>query len=302
MDKIAIIIVHYNTPSETKNCLESLSALETHGFEVKTFVIDNGSKDIFTLGKKYKNVEVVRSNTNLGFTGGNNLGFRYSSDNFNPDYFLLLNSDTLVKPDFLQKLYEDLKTHHDVGLISPKIYFAPGCEYHLASYKKNELGKVLWFVGGSVDWSNLQTLHVGIDEVDRKQFDYFRESEFVSGCCFLIRREVLATAGVFDERYFLYYEDADLTRRVKKLGLKLATCHEAIIWHLNGGSGGGSGSNTQVFYQTRNRLLFFFDHGNLRQKLTVLKFALRLLTKGNRVEKIAARKFFLRQFGKEVVI
>lgn len=303
MDKIAIIIVHYNTPLDTRNCLESLEKIDTAGFEFKTFVVDNGSKENLILPhKKFKSVEVIRSNTNLGFTGGNNLGFRYASENFNPDYFLLLNSDTLVKTDFLVKLHNTLKTTPKMGLVSPKIYFAPGNEFHQHSYKKNELGKVIWFAGGIIDWRNLQTTHIGVDEVDRGQFDHLQSCDFVSGCCFLIRRETLATAGVFDERYFLYYEDTDLTRRVHRLGLELGLCQESVIWHVNGGSSEGSGSDLQVFYQTRNRLLFFFTHGTWRNKLTVLHFMLHLLTKGSRVERLAAAKFLRGHFGKEVII
>jgi GT2 family glycosyltransferase len=306
MDKIAIIIVHYNTDKDTKEVLESLSTLEAKSFEHRVFVVDNASKEPLVLPRQFKNVQLVRSDTNLGFTGGNNLGFATASKTYNPDYFLLLNSDTLVASDFLEKLYQHLKKQPDLGLVVPKIYFAPGCEYHHQSYKKAELGRVIWFVGGIIDWENLLSFHLGVDEVDRGQFDGgtldLPQFQFVSGCCFLVRREVLAATGVFNDRFFLYYEDADLSLRIKKAGFQLGYEPESVIWHKNGGSTEGSGSELQNFYLTRNRLLFFMIHGHFLTRLRTLRLAWRLWWRGNRVEKLAARNFFLRRFGKQLAI
>ncbi len=302
MDKIAIIIVHYNTPEDTRECLESLDQLRTRDFQYQIFVVDNASREHFVLPKKIKNVQLIRSDTNLGFTGGNNLGFSFASKNYNPDFFLLLNSDTLVKPDFLLQLHHCLKENPDWGLVAPKMYFAAGREFHLDDYQKNQLGKVIWFAGGVIDWDNLLTFHLGVDEVDRGQFDQLTSFDFATGCSFLIRREALATAGVFDDRYFLYYEDSDLNLRVKKLGYQLGFCPQSVIWHKNGSSSQGSGSDLQNFYLTLNRLLFFFTHGHLRVKFRVLRLAWRLFRHGDQVEKKAALNFFLGKFGKQVVI
>lgn len=303
MDKIAVIIVHYNTNQDTWACLDSLAQLTPNSaFEVQVFVVDNASKDAFYLLKKNKNVTIVRSDTNLGFTGGNNLGFNYARKNYNPDYYLLLNSDTLVEKDFLTLLYSQLKADHKLGLVSPKIYFAPGCEFHRQSYKKSEQGKVIWFAGGIIDWDNLLTFHAGVDEVDRGQFDQLTDFDYASGCCFLVRREALAVSGVFDDRYFLYFEDCDLSLRIERSGWKLGFCPQAIVWHKNGSSTDGAGSELQQFYLTRNRLLFFATYGYLSVKIRTWRLAWRLWRHGNRVEKKAAQKFLTRQFGKEVII
>jgi len=305
MDKIAIIIVHYNTDADTRETLASLDKLRTMGLEVRIFVVDNASKEPFALKKDTKPAwptQVVRSDTNLGFTGGNNLGFEAASKEFDPDYFLLLNSDTLVDPNFLQYLYQRLADHSDWGVAVPKIYFAPGCEFHRDSYKKDERGRVIWYAGGSIDWDNLLTLHLGVDEVDRGQFATAGPVDFATGCCWLVRREVLASCGVFDDRYFLYYEDADLSRRVIKNGFQVGFAPEAIIWHKNGGSTAGSGSDLQTFYQTRNRLQFFFVHGNWLVRQRVVRLAWRLWCHGTRVEKLAARNFLTQKLGKQVAI
>ncbi len=302
MDKIAAIIVHYNTDEDTKACLESLSQIEETNFQLQTIVVDNASKEHFNLPKKYKNVELIRSDTNLGFTGGNNLGFRYAVEHYNPDYFLLLNSDTLVKKDFLVQLHQCLQENPQAGLVSPKIYFAPGNEFHLASYKKNQLGKVIWFAGGVIDWRNLQTFHLGVDEVDREQFDNLQTFDYASGCCVLIKREALAATGIFDDDFFLYYEDTDLSLRLRENGWELRFCPRAVIWHKNGGSTQGSGSPLQNYYLTRNRLLFFYRHGTWKNKLRTWRLAWQLWRKGDKVEKKAAWNFFVRKFGKEVVV
>ncbi|MBQ6449401.1 glycosyltransferase family 2 protein [bacterium] len=305
MDKIAIIIVHYNTDEDTRETLKSLQDLRTGELEVRTFVVDNASKEPFTLkkdDKNNKNIRIIRSDSNLGFTGGNNLGFATASKEFNPDYFLLLNSDTLIHPDFLVNLYNKLQQKPEWALAVPKIYFAKDCEFHRDSYRADDRGRVLWYAGGSIDWDNLLTIHLGVDEVDRGQFDQAREVDFATGCCFLVRREILASIGDFDDRYFLYYEDVDLCQRVIAHGHQIGYVPESIIWHKNGGSTAGSGSDLQTFYQTRNRLQFFFTHGNLMVRQRVIRLAIRLLTHGSRVEKLGARNFLLQKLGKQVAI
>ncbi len=305
MDKIAIIIVHYNTDDDTRETLASLAKLRAENLEVRIFVVDNASREPLVLNQSdrmYKDVRLIRSDANLGFSGGNNLGFETASREFEPDYFLLLNSDTLVDPDFLGNLYKSLSVHPRWGAVSPKIYFAPGCEFHQDAYKSRQRGQVIWFAGGSIDWDNLLTVHCGVDELDRGQFSQARTLDFASGCCLLIRREVLASAGVFDDRYFLYYEDTDLCERIKNQGFQIGFEPQAVIWHKNGGSTAGSGSDLQTFYQTRNRLLFFASYGDLWVKQRVWRFAWRLWCHGSRVEKLAVRAFWQRHFGKQVAI
>ena len=305
MDKVAIIIVHYNTDEDTKETLKSLQAMRTADLEVQIFVVDNASKEPFSLKKDdrmSKKVRIIRSDSNLGFTGGNNLGFATASKEFNPDYFLLLNSDTFIDPDFLINLYNKLQQNPDWGLAVPKIYFAPNCEFHRDSYKDEDRGSVLWYAGGSIDWDNLLTIHQGVDELDRGQFDQDVLVDYATGCCFLIRREILASVGDFDDRYFLYYEDVDLCQRVIEHGHQVGYVPESVIWHKNGGSSEGAGSDLQTFYQTRNRLQFFFTHGNLMVRQRVLRLSLRLLLHGSRVEKLAARKFLTQKLGKQVAI
>jgi GT2 family glycosyltransferase len=117
-----------------------------------------------------------------------------------------------------------------------------------------------------IDYANFDAFHIGVDEVDRGQFEEERQVEFVTGCCMLIRREALQQLGMFDVRYFLYLEDVDLSVRFRRGGYELWFCPGSKIWHVNAGSSGGAGSALHVYYQTRNRLFFFFKYAALRHK------------------------------------
>lgn len=304
MDHISLIIVHYNTDRDTRECLESLASIKAENFKFSVLIVDNASKKPFVLPPKLKEsqFEILRSETNLGFTGGNNLGIQYAIEKYNSEYVCLLNSDTYVDPLFLQKLYECAKKTSQAGLFSPLIYFAKGFEFHQGSYSSEEKGNVIWYAGGSVDWRNLYSFHRGVDEVDRGQFNDQTTSEFATGCCVLISREVLETIGLFDTGFFLYLEDVDLSVRAERRGYALRFCPESKVWHKNAGSSGGAGSNVHQYYQTRNRIWFSLKYGSWRTRLVAVKFALQLLIQGQPIEKRAMMDLSLGRLGKQTVL
>lgn len=300
---ISIVIVNYNTAQETRDCLESLSKIKVKDFDYNVVVVDNGSKVELKLPQKLNNkrTQLIRTEANIGFTGGNNLGVAHAVKNYNSDYFLLLNSDTVVKPDFLIRLFACLQSEDQAGIASSKIYFYPGNEYH-QTYAKKDQGKILWYAGGSIDWNNLAAFHRGVDEIDRGQFDQQPTSDFATGCCMLIKRELVEDVGILDKKYFLYLEDVDFSIRSKNLGYKLLFCPDSIVWHKNAGSSEGAGSQIQQYYQTRNRLLFFIKYGPLKTKLTGIRLMLNLLSNGGSVERKAVWDYLMGQFGKQPVI
>ncbi len=304
MDLITIIIVNYNTPKDTKDCLLSLGAVKTNGFKFNVIIVDNGSKEILELkdNPKYPNFELIRSESNLGFTGGNNLGMSYGVKNYQSDYFLLLNSDTIVDPDFLTQLYRPLQSDPQAGIAGSKIYFHRGFEFHAKSYRQDQKHQVLWFAGGNVDWQNLVSFHQGVDEVDRGQFDSQTECDFITGCCLLIKREMIERVGILDKKFFLYSEDVDYSLRVAKAGYKILFCPKSIIWHKIGRSSGGAGSKLQQYYQTRNRLLLTFRHGNFRSKLLALKLIWEWVMHGQGGEQQGVWDFLLGRLGKQTVL
>lgn len=299
MKKVSIILVDYNSHQHTKDCLDSLNQADFTEVDVQVVVVDNGSKEQILLREDtYKNfsLRIVYSKTNTGFTGGNNQGIFYAKESFRPDFFLLLNNDTLVEKSFLQELMQCAENEKNVGIVNPMIYFAKGYEYHKESYSKEDLGKVIWFAGGSIDWKNMFAFHRGVDQVDRGQFNWkvldkkrsklekslkpkpltvpyisTRKMDFATGCCMFIPAKVVEQVGVFDQAYFLYWEDVDLSERIKRAGYSLLFCPTAVIWHKNAGSSGGSGSSIHNKYLRRNRIRFAMKYASWKTKILLLR-------------------------------
>jgi len=297
MKKIAIVTVNHNSASDTKNLLKSLQKIDKENIDLHIFLIDNGSKEKFHLQSHDKNITLTRTEENLGFAGGFNLGIRQAL-NKNVEYILIINNDTEVYPDMLQKLLSGFNAGPDlIGVTVPKIYFAKGHEYHKDRYKENELGKVIWFAGGSTDWANIKSIHRGVDEVDHGQYDTNESIEFATGCCMLFKKEVLEKVGLFDERYFLYYEDADLSERIKKAGYKIYYIPRALLTHINAASTGGPGNTLHDYFLTRNQLLFGMTYAPLRSKIALLRQSLRLSLTGRPNQKKAIQDYYLHRFG-----
>jgi GT2 family glycosyltransferase len=301
MDHLTTIIVHYNTPEETLRCIASVLKIKARHFTHQILVIDNGSKENLELPAKlaaHPNVELVRSDSNLGFAGGNNLGIKHAISNYNSDFVILLNSDTTVDPSCFETLWDTARNHPEVGLVNPKIYFTAGREFHQKSYAPQEKGKVLWFAGASLDWADVVSFHRGVDEVDRGQFDHKGTTDFATGCCVLIRREVLESVGLLSEDLFLYWEDVEYSLRVKDHGYKLLFQPKAIVWHDNAGSGDGAGSDISLYYQTRNRLYLAFRNGGWLAKRTAARLVWKYL-RGNAVEQRAVIDALVGKMGQQ---
>src|SRR5690606_14557979 len=128
------------------------------------------------------------------------------------------------------------------------------------------------------------------DEVDRGQYDTVEPTEFVTGCCVALRVKALEEIGLFDDRYFLYLEDLDLSQRLLKARWKLLYQPEARIWHKNAGYS-GSGSSLHEYYFTRNRYLFGFRYAPWRTKLFLLKHLVIQWRQGGKVTRQAIRDF-----------
>ena len=231
----------------------------------------------------------------MGFAKGHNLAIEFAIKH-GADFVLILNNDVILEKNCLKELINSLKD--DVAIVSPKIYFAKGCEFHKDRYKDSELGKVIWYAGGEMDWGNVLASHRGVDEVDNGQFEKEVEIDFASGCCMLVSAKALEKVGLFDQRYFLYYEDNDFSQRIKKANYRIIYQPKAFLWHKNADSAGGSGSDLQDYYITRNRLLFGMEYAPLRSKIALIKESFKLLINGRKWQKRGVLDFYLRRFGK----
>lgn len=312
MKHVIISLLNFNGKKNTLDCLKSLENVERDNLKLTIVVVDNASTDgsveaiqnyppAFAFAKRLRagnsKIKIIKNEKNLGFSGGHNVAMKYALKN-GADYVLILNNDTYVDKYSLTELLKVAGKDSNVGILVPKIYFAPGFEYHKDRYSKNEIGKVLWYAGGEMDWANVIGHHRGVDEVDKGQFNKTENTEFVTGCCMLLKKEVIDRIGMFDDKYFLYYEDADLAMRAKISGFKIAYVPKSIIWHKNAGSAGGSGSVLQDYYITRNRLLFGFRYAPARSKLALFRESLSLLLKGRRWQKRGVIDFYLGKLGR----
>jgi hypothetical protein len=294
MIKVAIITLNYNGKKDTLEFLGSLRKLRITDFELKTIVVDNASSDgsVPAIYKAFPEVDIVQAGGNLGFSGGFNKGLEYAGI-WGADYFLLVNNDCVIKdPELVSKLMETFKSDPKIGLVSPKIYFAPGFEFHKDRYSSDDSGKVLWFAGGKFDWDNIGSVHRGIDEIDKGQYNEVSEAGIFSGACVMITSEVLEKLGRLDEKYFLYFEDSDLAKRAKEAGFKIYYNGQAALYHKVSRST-GIGSRITDYYHTRNRLIFGMQYGRTRTKFALLREALKLFILGRPAQRKGILDFYL---------
>jgi GT2 family glycosyltransferase len=299
MKRITLVILDYKNKKDTKECIASLTDLVLEDISLSVILVNNDTSEIYQ-EKEFPSkfpLKVINNKVNNGFSGGSNTGIHEALGE-KADYIVLLNNDTVVEKRLLTELLAVITTDENIGLVSPKIYFAKGSEFHKEKYKKEDLGKVFWYAGGIMDWKNVLGKHRGVDDVDHGQFETTEETDFATGCCMMFRARLIKEVGIFDEKYFLYYEDSDFNQRVKKKGYKVMYVPKAVVWHKNAGSTGGSGSALQDYFITRNRLLFGMSYAPLRSKIALLKESLRILRNGRVWQKVGVKDYYMGKFGK----
>lgn len=298
MQKVIISILHYRNEDDTIKCLKSIVGLNLTGIEIEIYVLLNGRDQQLKIEKHdfpTLNLSILQNTYNAGFTGGHNLIYgRVQDKKF--DFFLLLNNDSMMDKDSLMEMVKAAEGVR-IGAVVPKIYFSKGREFHKDRYSEKEKGHIFWYAGGDIDWKNVQSRHRGVDAVDNGQFDRADSISFATGACLLIKKKVIDTVGLFDERYFLYFEDADLSQKIIKAGFELYYQPKAIIWHGNAGAS-GSGSELHDYYLTRNRMLFGMKYASLKMRALLIKESIRLLTNGRKWQKIGVKDYYLHKFGK----
>lgn len=297
MVKVGIVILNWNGWGYTKECLKAIQKIKNTNFNTLTIVVDNGSTDgsVKKIQNEFPKIELLKNDANLGFSKGNNIGIKHALKN-ECEFVLILNNDVVVTPDLLEELLNTSKINN-AFIVSPKIYFYKGFEFHKSKYKQSELGKVIWFAGGIIDWNNIIGYHRGVDAVDKGQLDKDSEIDYATGACVLIDCLMFEKIGFFDEKYFLYYEDLDFCQRAKKSGSRIYYSSKAKAWHKNAGSS-FSGSNLQDYYIVRNRLLFGMKYAPIKAKVTLFKEAVKLLFSGRKWQRHGVRDFFLNRFEK----
>ncbi len=298
--RIYAVIVNWNGINDTLECLKSINTSNLKEYEFKKIIVDNGSTDdslskLRVEEKKDKNIIVLEIGRNLGFTGGNNAGIKYALAN-DSDYVILLNNDTLIDKNMIQNLIEGFNDEN-VGIVSPKIYFAKGYEFHKERYKETELGRVIWYAGGKIDWDNVIGTNMGVDEVDHGQFDKEKNIDFATGACMMVKSQVFNKIGVFNDTYFAYMEDVEFSLRVRRANYKIKFYPKAHLWHKVSKSS-GIGSDLNDYFITRNRLLLGMKYASFRTRIALVKESVKFLLVGRLWQKIGVRDYFLGSLGK----
>ena len=260
------IILNWNGAQDTLACLESLTDVSYPHFAI--LVVDNGSTDdsVKVIQTAFPDIELVETGENLGFAGGNNVGLRHALA-MNTDYALLLNNDTVVDPDFIEQLVTVVQENDRIGVVGPTIY------YHSHP-------NTIWSAGGAIDWRRGWTWMVGLDEKDKGQFGTTpRPVDFVTGCALMISRRALESAGLLDERFFMYYEETEWCVRVARAGFEIRHVPTARIWHKIAPQAQAV-SPFVHYYMTRNRLLFLkaTNAGLMPRLYTLIEYSRTLLS------------------------
>lgn len=262
---LAIITPVYQNYNVLQDFFASLEKQSNRQFRVYLIDLSIDKKPI----NNYKVASTLIESENLGYAHGVNVGLRAAiKDGYSR--FCVMNNDTYVAKNFIDQVIKSIDNNPS-SLIGGKIYYAPGFEYHKPRYKKSDLGKVIWYAGGVMDWKNVFTNHRGVDMIDNGQFDKTGPTDFITGCLVCFDDSVLDKIGFWDEKYFLYYEDADFSERSRRKGIKLIYNPKIILWHKVSQSTGGSGSSLHKKYQEKNRLIFGLKYAPWRTKLHLLK-------------------------------
>ncbi|NOD36580.1 MULTISPECIES: glycosyltransferase family 2 protein [unclassified Ruegeria] len=227
---LSIIIVNWNTAKLLNDCLTSVFASYDSTF-MEVIVIDNGSDDnsCDIVRKFFPNVILQQNTQNVGFAAANNQGFQLAKGRF----VLLLNSDTLVHGDVLKKSVEWLDAHSDVAAMGCKVLNADGTTQLTCSQYPSILNLILLTSGL---WKAPWPRFLGKFQLTYWNRDCEKDVEIISGCYFLIRKEVIDTVGSLDEEFFFYGEETDWCRRIRKAGWRLAFAPVGKITHFGGGS------------------------------------------------------------------
>jgi len=247
--KVCAVILNLAGLAVMEDCLRSMARAVYPALEL--IVVHNGPADaalergVRSLTAKVS--EVIFTGANIGFAAGNNLGIKAALAR-GADYVLLLNDDTVVDPDFISPLVDEAAKDESIGMTGPRIYYAA------------EPGKI-WFSGAKLDRAACAFVFPGADQEEAASgLGAAQETDYVTGCAALVRRELLSRVGPLDESFFLYWEDSDWGLRAAAAGFRSLVVPSSRIWHKVSLSSGGTDSALKLFHKTRGRLLFSRRH------------------------------------------
>jgi len=234
--EVSVITINYNGLNDTCALIETIPFNEN----MEVIVVDNASKnqEAEVIAKRYPQIKVIKSEQNLGFAGGNNLGIKAAHGK----YIYLINNDTLFKDFNIQALINKMESSPKIGIVCPKILFAWGTNS-------------IQFAG----YTNLSRIFVrnhaiGFGEKDHGQYNTAHPTPYAHGAAMLIRHDAIDKVGLMPECYFLYYEELDWSMMFRRAGYQIWYEPKSTIYHKES-QATGQDSPLRTYYLTRNRLL-----------------------------------------------
>jgi GT2 family glycosyltransferase len=236
---VSVITVNYNQSAVTCEFLESFAKITYPNTEI--FVVDNASPndnpDI--IKEKFPYVNLIKTEKNLGFAGGNNVAIPYCKGK----YVLFINNDTEVEKGFLEPLVDVLESDPKIGMVSPKIHY-----YHTPN--------TIQFAGFTpIHPITIRNFAIGFGEIDNGQYDVTCETGSIFGAAMLVPMRIIEEVGMMTEVFFLYYEEHDWAEHIKKAGYKIYYQGKSLVYHKESIST-VKDSPFQIFYLHRGRILY----------------------------------------------
>jgi GT2 family glycosyltransferase len=266
MNSVSIITVNFNQSFVTEELLSSITINNTFP-NIEIIVVDNGSKtnDVPAWQIKYPEIKFIRSEINLGFSGGNNLGIQQATG----EYLFFINNDTEITPGLIDTLFATLNEHSQIGMISPKLLYF-------------DKPKMIQYAGYTpMNYYTCRNHCIGQFETDNGQYDNITApTGYIHGAAMMVRREAIEKAGLMAENFFLYFEEYDWCDRMKKAGYEIWVDTRAMIYHKESISV-GKASGLKEYFMNRNRILFIRRNAPLKARLFFYVYFVGIVTPRN---------------------
>jgi GT2 family glycosyltransferase len=242
---LSIILVNYKNPDITIDSVHSIAQSTFRDYQI--IIIDNESsaESVTKLTTRCPDCVIIPQKENIGFAEGNNVGIQYALQS-GSEMILFLNNDTVVDKDLLKNLIETARRSSEIGVVGAKIYYFGS-------------SGTLWYAGGRFNIRKAIAVHDGMKRKDSPEFNIERETDFVTGCCLLTKKNVIEKIGTLDGRFFMYYEDSDFCIRARKAGYSIIYQPRAVLHHKVSSSAEWD-SPLYLYFNLRNKILFVTKH------------------------------------------
>jgi GT2 family glycosyltransferase len=265
---VAVITINYNLYLDTSHCVEAL--LNSNFENIVIYLVDNGSESLeyHKLSEKYKSnskVRLLRIENNIGYVGGVNFALKEAMKS-TPDYYLIMNNDTVIDKDAIGYLVSAAKRYHNRAIVSGKVYYY-------------DYPDILQHTGEIIsDFRFLKTIAPGRNERDIGQYDEEIQRDALDDVFWLLPSAVVQEVGLYSDYFYLYAEQGDYALRARKKGYLLIYTPKAKIWHKESMTSGGGDSKALPICYWRGQGMFVLQYRNLKVPWFILSIFKNLIS------------------------